>query len=732
MLMGFHIIIGVLEIFLGIFVLSHKNQTHVHRSFFWICASMGMWSMANGLILLPWSKETVFRGIVDVMFGAGYIIALAILGFSRNFPNRSEGHRMLFRLWYWTTGIALVVIIVCTNLMVTSVHPNASETIQKIEIGTKGFFIYALFFIASLFMAAASFIRKYIRANGLGKTQILYIGLGLMLSLGIGGIFDVLLPLIGHKEYVPYAAFHLVPFLLISSYAILRYRLLDIEVIIKRTSLYLLLVGIVTGFYSFIILVLPQGFTGGLRNTNSIVVLVLSAVLIGVTMQPLREWLDKITDKIFYQNKYDYYQMLEKTSREISAVLKMDELLKIVVEDILAAMHQDKVGVYIKGQHGETNYVCEKKTGPKSESMADTLDEDDYLIEYFTTHKGVLINGEFRHKYEYLYNEGRILDGYKAAIQKTLDEVLCAEVVVPLWIKTNLIGFVVLGEKLSGDHYTERDLTLLGTIANQMVVVLENTRLYEQMLNGERLRVLGSMSASIAHEIRNPLAAVKTFIQMLPNKYEQVEFRQRFNEIVPVEIDRLTRITGDLLTFARPSPPAFSTTDINATLERVVTLLANQIRKKQVEVECKYGELPFIQADGQQLSQVFMNLLLNAVQASHEGGRIFIASSLKIKSGMPTEKGQVVVSVRDEGVGIKAKDMASLFEPFFTTKHEGNGLGLATSRRIANAHQGDIFVESAEGKGANFMVVLPVEPDATLIPKLNPEESEAQTEPFAM
>jgi signal transduction histidine kinase len=360
--------------------------------------------------------------------------------------------------------------------------------------------------------------------------------------------------------------------------------------------------------------------------------------------------------------------------------------------------------------------------------LPDALEDENAVITYITTEQEPLIRGEFRHKYGHLYVEGHVLDSFKAAVQLTLDETLKAGVIIPLWRKKNLIGFMALGEKLSGDHYTDRDISLLETIANQMVVVLENTRLYEQMLNGERLRVLGSMSASIAHEIRNPLAAIKTFIQMLPDKYNQTEFRARFNEIVPSEIERLTRITGDLLTFARPSPPALGATDINSTLERVVTLLANQLRKKTIEVVRQFGEVPTIQADSQQLTQVFMNLMLNSIQASSEGGKIILTTSAKAgNENGEAGKPKIFISVRDEGSGIRAKVMPNIFEPFFTTKHEGSGLGLATSKRIAVAHQGDIYVDSIEGKGANFVVILPVKPDENVFQPFN-EIQDGQTD----
>jgi len=371
------------------------------------------------------------------------------------------------------------------------------------------------------------------------------------------------------------------------------------------------------------------------------------------------------------------------------------------------AMHLDKVGIYLlHNRLNQIGYFCYQKAGQENSLFPEQFTEADPLLVHLSARKGSIVTGEFKHQYGHLFTEGKVFDKEKALIRETLEDKLSASAVIPLWLKNNLIGFIALGEKKSGDHFTDRDLSLLDTISNQMVVVLENAKLYEQMLSGERLRVLGAMSASVAHEVRNPLAAIKTFIQMLPGRYEQPEFMKRFNEIVPAEVERLSRITEDLLTFARPSPPSLMPTDINAIADRVLTLLDDQIKKKQLKIEVNFGSLPLIQADGQQLTQVIMNLILNAIQASNDEGTIYVSTFVKSKPEAGLQP-LVWFTVKDEGSGIKSKDLPSIFQPFFTTKHEGSGLGLATSKRIIEAHQGEILLASEEGRGAVFSMLLP-------------------------
>jgi signal transduction histidine kinase len=159
-------------------------------------------------------------------------------------------------------------------------------------------------------------------------------------------------------------------------------------------------------------------------------------------------------------------------------------------------------------------------------------------------------------------------------------------------------------------------------------------------------------------------------------------------------------------------------TDINALLERVLTLMHSQLRKRDLEVVTNYAALPFILADGQQLTQVFMNLILNAIQASEPKKKIYLQTRTSTAADLRYQHmACVFVSLRDEGPGISAKDFNNVFQPFFTTKHEGTGLGLPTSKRIVEAHHGELLLDSELGRGTTFTTVLPVEqPTSETVP----------------
>jgi two-component system, NtrC family, sensor histidine kinase HydH len=223
----------------------------------------------------------------------------------------------------------------------------------------------------------------------------------------------------------------------------------------------------------------------------------------------------------------------------------------------------------------------------------------------------------------------------------------------------------------------------------------------EQLRRADRLSALGELSAGMAHEIRNPLGAIRGAAEILRDDYPSDDPKAEFIGILIKEADRLNAIVQEFLDFARPRPPALRATDVNEVLESVLMLLAQPARKAGVSVEKLLD--PSIgqrDLDGELLKQAFLNLLLNALQAMPGGGRLTVES--RIRDGM------LEVRIADTGTGIRPGDREKLFSPFFTTKRDGTGLGLAITYRIIRNHQGTIDVETAPGEGAAFTVRIPL------------------------
>lgn len=286
-------------------------------------------------------------------------------------------------------------------------------------------------------------------------------------------------------------------------------------------------------------------------------------------------------------------------------------------------------------------------------------------------------------------------------------EKLGAALCIPLFFESRLIGLFNLGNKLSQEMYTDEDIDLLTTLANQLAIAIENAALHEEMLQAQKqllladkLSALGRTAAGLAHEIKNPLAAIKGMTQAMEQNMGDPEFQKDFREVVPREIDRLNNLVEGLVRLGRTPKLQFSQVDLNALLENTLKLYEGRCRSHHIRIARELGRLPEIKADPEQLNQVFTNLVLNAIQAMPGGGTLTISSQRR--------DDLVMIEIADTGRGIAEEKLKDIFEPFFSTKEEGMGLGLAITYKIIKDHHGEIEVESNVGKGTRFSLALPL------------------------
>ena len=263
---------------------------------------------------------------------------------------------------------------------------------------------------------------------------------------------------------------------------------------------------------------------------------------------------------------------------------------------------------------------------------------------------------------------------------------------------------------------------------NQMTKDLRDSQ--ERLVLSEKLASLGTMAAGMAHEIKNPLVSLRTFTQLLQQKWEDKEFRDKFSSIIPHEIERINRIAESLLKFGRPMKPELTKVDINALLDEVLMLFESETKKHNIRVTKKLAELPEVTGDSGQLQQAFVNIVKNAIEAMHEkGGELVVKTDVGevVRLGKMQREGKkrgeemvwgeeevmekpipvVFIEVSDSGEGIPEENLKSLFDPFFTTKMSGTGMGLPITLRIVEEHKGSVKVRSQAGKGTTFIITLP-------------------------
>lgn len=285
---------------------------------------------------------------------------------------------------------------------------------------------------------------------------------------------------------------------------------------------------------------------------------------------------------------------------------------------------------------------------------------------------------------------------------------------VPLIIHDEPVGLLaVLGRAGSLD----RDyLPLLEHMAAGVSVAVENARLYgeltafaeelersqSQLIQAEKMAAVGRLTASIAHEINNPLQAIQTSLHLTVHPNLDEAGRQRYLGIAQEEMRRLVQIVRRMLDFYRPASSMACDLDLNRAVQDALAIANKKLQQAHVQVNVRLApELPPVWGSANQLSQVFLNIIINALEAMDDGGNLWVGTAYH------AERDQVVAAFRDSGTGITPEVREHFFEPFHTTKTNGTGLGLAISYGIVKRHKGTIEVESTPGEGATFIVCLP-------------------------
>lgn len=291
--------------------------------------------------------------------------------------------------------------------------------------------------------------------------------------------------------------------------------------------------------------------------------------------------------------------------------------------------------------------------------------------------------------------------------------------VVPLSYDTQLLGFVLLerANESGGDHAAA--LLLLQTLADTAAIALNhfisNDVLrcsHTLMRRTDRLRSLEIIAGGFAHEVRNPLTSIKTFVQLAPERQHDSGFIREFSRVAIEDIHRIERLLQDILDYARYTVHTPTEEDINELVSSCLSFIALNASGRCVHLKTELAEhLPYVLVDRQQIKQVVINLLLNALDSLRDGSQEIV---VRTRMGYKSDgNDSVCIEIQDDGQGIAPEELEHIFDPFFTTKHSNSttdvkGLGLTIAHQILSEHEGDLWVDSKQGIGSTFQVSLPV------------------------
>jgi PAS domain S-box-containing protein len=806
---------AAINLALGLAVWLQNPSGRVNRHFGLLSLALASWTLSNGFVSTYADTQW---GIVAARtaFASASIIPLSfflfVIVFPSSHPPASRPVRFAFFLAS-STAFSLSF----TPLIAKSTASVGG--ILQVSYGPLHPF-FAAYLVGGLTYSLFLLARKRRLAIGIEKLQIRYVFVGIFLTALGGTITNLLVPLLFKSSrfnlYGP--VFSLVMVALIA-HSIVRYRLMNIRLVIRKSVTYVTSVGIAAIVFASLVWFASVLFPQQTRELSRWTELSL-AFAVALLFQPLKRKIQAWADRYVFREAYDYQRAVREISRAMGTMLNLESLVHYVCNVILKTVRPEFVAIYALDPNGNLyrSLIIRRNLDVGLTPNEDAIPVSAAVPALLSQGKRPLFRDEVK----------RYLDSPDTSKVDTELATWGAELVLPIVHEDRVTGFFLLGPKLSGDPYFAQDIDLLTTLSTQAGIAIRNAQLYQQVVlaneyieniletiesaviaisadgtvtlfnsaagrltglianeikgkplqalpvtlaaplsltlddgaprtqvettieggagrqtsvicstsplkdreetvlgavavfsdlthlkrleaekqQAERLASIGALASGIAHEIKNPLVAIKTFAELLPDRFTEEDFRNDFLKVVIGEIDRIDDLVARLRGLAtRPTSP-LTPLDLRGPIEDTLALVRGQLEQAQITMILELAPtLPLITGDPAQLKQLFLNLIVNALEATQPGGRLVIRASERQASDTRT----VLVEVIDSGAGIPETLLDQIFEPFVTSKPRGSGLGLSICRGIADAHRATIRARNNRpGRGATITVEFPV------------------------
>ena len=709
------LIAALTNLVIGLMVHARSERTSASRYFevtiYFIvawCLAMFMYRAAPMATINFWARVLYF---FPTFIPAGFVL------FGLHFPNR----KILKSLQLRVLGISGFVMVLC---LIPGVIISEVELLQVgepiIKFGWGYYLLYIPYIVAYFSWAIWIHVQKYKGAEGYRKAQLRYILIGLIIASAGGMLNNLLMPTMGYFELNWMG--QVATFALIApvAYAIVKHRLMDIRVVVARTISYSMLLLILTGVYAALLFLLASVILPGQVSSTQFWVSIVLAMVLAYTFQPLRRLLEHATGRVFFKGKYDSQVVLSSASHIMTSTYELDRLINDILQMLTNQVRIRRAGVFLMSEE-HIDHV--KLVGFEGELPALTHDQIMRLMGKGRRHPML------------------IFDEMEEGARRDLMREMGFDVVIPLVTKDATMGLLALGDKSSGDVYSEQDIKLFEILAPELSIAVQNAKAFQEIskfnvtlrqevkkatgdlrIANKRLQQLDKLKdefVSVAsHELRTPMTAIKSYLWMILNNEKKSEdhFTDKTKEYLErayTSTERLINLVNDMLDVSRIeagrvelSLDEVSMADLADEVMHEVSANADE-RGLEVVVEGA-DDLPSVKADKDKIHQVLINLVGNALKFTERGGKITV--------GFETKSDFVVVHVRDTGKGISKEDQAKLFSKFGRLEHSmvsvaeagGTGLGLYICKQLVDMHGGRIWVESEKGNGSTFSFQLPI------------------------
>ena len=807
---------------LAMFVMLHNPMARVNRRFGVMAFVTGGWILAISLALAANDPATtVVLGRIGFAFACAIPVTLIWM-----VDSLSDRRAWFQRIRLLVPG-ALCLVFVGLSLgpwIVSGANPGSPRANFIYGPAHRWFGVYfLLLFVTGIY----TLWRTSSHASGTTRIQLRYLLLGISLT-GAGAIAtNLIVPVVWKtSRYSFLGPYFSLLFFSFSAHAIIRHRLMDIRIFIRKGVVYVS--AIISSGIVFAVIAQPVARAAGYQHGDYVhpgTALVI-ALLLAIAFQPLKAWLQLYMNRYVYRESYDYQRTVREVTKRLSTMLDLQSLLTYLTATITHTLKVETVLVYTwdPSRRAFTPWLSTDAPGAlKRLAPPPVLPDTSHLLTFLRMEQRCLVREEAHVE-------------TATALVKTAAQDLTAlgvEVAFPLVKESTVTGIVLVGPKRSGDPYFSEDIDLLSLLTNQAAVAMENAQLYRQVvlaneyldnilstmesgviavdatgqvtrvnpaaerLTGlssdpldrshrtlpamlalplratledqkarpqfetsidgpagviplvcstatlqskdgtpegalivfsdlthvkdlerqkhaaERLASFGSLASGVAHEIKNPLVAIRTFAELLPERFADSDFREDFSKVVVREIDRIDNLVARLRGIASAPQQQLQSVDVRQPMYDTLKLLRGQLEQTHTTVHTAADDDTsyFVTIDDSSLKQLFLNLFQNAIEAMGHDGNLVI----RLARRQVGESDWVTIEIADSGPGIADSVRDRIFEPFFTTKATGSGLGLAICRSIVDAHRGSIRAQNNAGRpGTTIVVDLPAADSAAI------------------
>jgi len=684
-----NLFVGIFVQILGLFVYFKNPKDYLNKIFGLFCFIFSIWLYGFFFLYLSKNNQEAVFWQKFLYVGVCYA-SVASYHFTRAFLNITN--RKWILILFYTLSTFFLYLVIFTNKFLMDpfiynwgYYPKAGPF--------HPIFMFYIFFESgySLYLLYKNYVEKNkISSPETEKAKYVFFGfaIGHLVIINFFATYGI--------TVYPNAHFYVAILFIMIAYAIVRYKLMNIDVIIKRALVFsglFITACMIVGLFIF----LSQMAVLKVIRESKFAALLPSILIIVFALRPLENFLINITDKYLFQKKYDYRELLKSFTDEVLTVLDINKIARLTVDKIINIVKVESAIFYIYDEKSDQFMLlsCKGNISKPAE-----ITKENPIFETVSTGK-------------ICFNKQREDLSGKEFLKNSL-EALNAELIIAIMLQQNKKGLIIIGPKKSGQEYTQEDIDILTSLAKTEAISISNAELLEELsktqaeaAQKEKMAVIGTLSAGIDHEISNPLGIIyaqnKAFLDNLKDgKYGNLSKEEIYERMLGImnttttQAKRIIDITQKLIQFAKPKESSKEKVNIKTEIEEVLSLLSHLFDINYLKVEKRLTPDMEISANRAQIQQIFLNLIRNATEASPRNSNILISSY--------TKDNKAIVVIKDNGEGIPPDRLNKIFEPFYTTKDAGTGtgLGLFIVKQLVTQNNGTIVVESELGKGSTF------------------------------